>query len=101
MSGNSLLSVQDLQVHFRTARGTLRAVNNASFEVNKGEIYGIVGESGSGKSVAALSILRILVSNATMESGRVMFKGRDILYLNDSEMRTLRGEEISMFFHVS
>jgi len=98
MGTNSLISVEGLQVHFLTSRGMLKAVNNVSFEVNKGEAYGIVGESGSGKSVTALAILRILSPNARIGSGSIFFKGRDLLSLNDKEIRAIRGKEISMVF---
>jgi peptide/nickel transport system ATP-binding protein len=98
MDTNSLISVEGLQVHFLTVRGVLKAVNNVSFEVNKGEAYGIVGESGSGKSVTALAILRILSPNARIRSGRILFKGRDLLSLNEKGIRAIRGKEISMVF---
>jgi len=98
VADDTLISVQDLRIHFRTVRGTLQAVKQVSFDIKKGEIYGIVGESGSGKSVTALGILRILPPNAVIETGRIMFKGRDILTLNDRQIRALRGKEISMVF---
>jgi len=98
MASNSLISVERLQVHFLTTRGVLKAVNNVSFEVNKGEAYGIVGESGSGKSVTALAILRILSPNARIRSGKILFNRRDLLSLNDQEMRAIRGKQISMVF---
>ncbi len=98
MASNSLISVERLQVHFLTVRGVLKAVNNVSFEVNKGEAYGIVGESGSGKSVTALAILRILSPNARIRYGKILFNRRDLLSLNDQEMRAIRGKQISMVF---
>ena len=93
-----LLSVQGLKVYFKTPQGLLRAVNDMSFDIGKGEIYGIVGESGSGKSVTALSILRILPPNARIVAGKIEFKGRDLLSLNDRQIRAIRGKEISMVF---
>lgn len=98
MISNSLISVESLQVHFPTTRGVLKAVNNVSFQVNRGEAYGIVGESGSGKSVTALAILRILPPTSKIRSGKILFNGRNLLSLSDSEMRTIRGREISMIF---
>ena len=79
MSLVPLLSIQDLRVQFRTPRGLLEAVNGASFDVGKGELYGIVGESGSGKSVTALSILNILPPNARIIDGQILFRGSDLL----------------------
>src|SRR6202795_1550926 len=98
MSAAPILSIQQLEVLFDTSRGPLRAVNNISFEVRQWEAYGIVGESGSGKSVTALSILRLLSPNGRIVSGKVLFKGRNLLALEDEEMRTIRGKEISMIF---
>jgi oligopeptide/dipeptide ABC transporter ATP-binding protein len=93
-----LLSVQGLELFFQTVRGPLRAVNRISFEVHRGEAYGIVGESGSGKSVTALTILRLLSPNARITSGKILFHGRDLLALSNLEMRSVRGREISMIF---
>ena len=98
MSSMPLLSVQDLRVQFRTPRGLLEAVNGASFDVEKGELYGIVGESGSGKSVTALSILNILPPNARIIDGQILFKGSDILTLEDRQIRSIRGNAIAMVF---
>jgi len=93
---NTLLSVEGLQVHFRTIQGVLRAVNNVSLEIKEAESYGLVGESGCGKSVTALSILRLLPPNARIVSGRIIFKGRNLLELDDQEIRRVRGREISL-----
>src|SRR5256885_6132294 len=98
MPAEPILSVQQLEVMFDTGRGPLRAVNNLCFDIRPGEAYGIVGESGSGKSVTALSILRLLSRNARIVSGKILFKGRDLLTLDDDQMRTVRGKEISMIF---
>jgi len=98
MSPMPLLSVQDLKVQFQTPRGLLEAVNGVSFDVEKGELYGIVGESGSGKSVTALSILNILPPNARIVDGRILFKGSDLLTLEDRRIRSIRGNDIAMVF---
>lgn len=94
----SLLRVEELQIQFRTIHGIIRAVNNASFDINRAEVYGLVGESGCGKSATALSILRLLASNAKIVSGRILFKGRNLLELSYDEIRTIRGKEISLVF---
>ncbi len=74
------------------------AVNGVSFEISAGETLGIVGESGCGKSVTSLAILGILGRNARVTSGRAMFGGRDLLSLNDEQLRSIRGKEIAMIF---
>src|SRR5436190_3535599 len=94
-----LLDVQDLHVHFETSRGKVRAVEGLSFNVRKGEIVAIVGESGSGKSVSALSIMRLLPKHTgRIPKGRITFDGRNLLDLDDEEMRKIRGHHISMIF---
>ena len=94
-----LLEVEDLHVHFLTSRGVVRAVDGLSFHVDRGEVVAIVGESGSGKSVSALSIMRLLPRHTgRIPRGRVSFDGRDLLTLDDEEMRKIRGRHISMIF---
>lgn len=94
-----LLSVKNLSVAFRTARGSLAALQDVSFDVSKGEVVGLVGESGCGKSVTALSILRLLAPPpATRVSGRVMLGDVDLNELSTKEMRKVRGGSISMIF---
>jgi peptide/nickel transport system ATP-binding protein len=94
-----LLDVQDLHVHFETSRGIVRAVEGLSFNVRKGEVVAIVGESGSGKSVSALSIMRLLPKHTgRVPKGRITFDGRNLLDLDDEEMRKIRGHHISMIF---
>jgi oligopeptide transport system ATP-binding protein len=93
-----LLDVEALSVTFRSERGPVRAVDGASFRVNAGETLAIVGESGSGKSVTALSLLGLLGDNARVDSGRILFEGRDLLSLNQEQLRGIRGDRISMIF---
>lgn len=94
-----LLSVENLSVNFRTYAGTVRAVRDVSFTLDKGEILGIVGESGCGKSVTASSLLGLIPSPpGEIAAGRILFEGRDIAALGEPELRRLRGNAISMIF---
>jgi len=94
-----LLDVQDLHTVFRTEEGEAAAVDGVSFLLGQGETLGIVGESGCGKSVTSLSIMRLIPSPpGRIASGRVLFEGKDILRLPEDEMRSIRGNEISMIF---
>ena len=95
----TLLEVQDLKTTFQTAAGVVRAVNGVSWDVNEGETVALVGESGCGKSVSALSIMRLVAPPAgRIESGRILFRGRDLLALSEHEMEQVRGREIAMVF---
>jgi peptide/nickel transport system ATP-binding protein len=93
-----LLRVDELTTVFDTARGALPAVDAVSFEIRAGETLGLVGESGSGKSVTALSIMRLVQPPGRIASGRVIFKGRDLLALGEREMQRVRGAEIALIF---
>ena len=84
--------------HFETSRGIVRAVEELSFEVGRGEVVAIVGESGSGKSVSALAIMRLLPRLTGRTSGRITFDGQSLLDLTDEQMREIRGRDISMIF---
>ena len=93
------MDVKDLVVRFYTQEGTVYAVNGVSFHINEGETLGIVGESGSGKSVSTLAIMGLIPSPpGKIESGQVMFEGRDLLKLKSDQMRLIRGKEIAMIF---
>ena len=98
MTPEPLLRVDRLTTVFDTARGALPAVDAVSFEIRAGETLGLVGESGSGKSVTALSIMRLVQPPGRIASGRVIFKGRDLLTLGEREMQRVRGAEISLIF---
>jgi len=89
-----LLDVRDLSVAF----GDRTVVDRVSFQVARGETLGVVGESGSGKSVTALSVLRLLQPPGRITGGQVQFSGRDLLALSESEMRAVRGAQISLIF---
>ncbi len=94
-----LLEVKDLQTHFFTDDGVVRAVDGVSYALNAGETLAVVGESGSGKSVTSLSILRLVATPpGRIVGGSVRFRGRDLLQLSQDEMRGIRGKEISMIF---
>jgi len=92
------LEVRHLQTHFATDAGLVKAVEDVSFTVRRGETLAIVGESGCGKSVTALSILRLINSPGRIESGTVELEGRDLLKLSEREMRDVRGKDVSMIF---
>lgn len=92
-----LLSVEDLNISFISGRKPLTIVDSVSFQVDREDFSVIVGESGSGKTLTALSLIRLLPSNTTC-SGRIFFKGKDLLALNPDEMRRIRGRDISMVF---
>ncbi len=93
-----ILEVKGLQTSFYTRAGVIRAVTDVNFHVNKGEVLGIVGESGCGKSVTSLTILGLVGEPGKVEAGEVLFGGRDLLHLPDSEMRKVRGDRIAMIF---
>ncbi len=93
-----LLSVENLQTHFGTPDGVVRAVEGLSFTINAGETVAIVGESGCGKSVTSMSILRLIQTPPGKIAGKIMFQGRNLLECSDAEMRKIRGKEISMIF---
>jgi ABC-type glutathione transport system ATPase component len=95
----SLLSVENLKVHFYSREGTAVAVDDASFSVEVGQVLGIVGESGSGKSVSCYSVLGLVPSPpGKVEAGRAMFAGQDLLQLKESQLRRIRGKRIGMIF---
>lgn len=99
MMKQDLLKVTDLHISFKAKGEPVRAVTGVTFSVKKGETLGIVGESGAGKSVLGLSLMRLLPENtAYIPSGTIEFDGADILKLNKKQIRTIRGDRISMIF---
>lgn len=93
-----LLEVVDLQTHFPTRAGLVKAVNGVTFHLDAGEVLGLVGESGCGKSITALSIMRLITPPGKIVSGGVTFDGKNLLRLPDAEMRQIRGDDIAMIF---
>src|SRR5262249_4820276 len=94
-----LISVRDLSIAFRQGERQLLAVDRVSFALKKGENLAPGGRSGSGKSVTALSVMKLLpYPSASHPSGQIYFKGRELLGLSDREMRTVRGNDITIIF---
>jgi len=95
---DTLLRVEGIATHFHTRDGVVKAVDEVSFTVKRGEVVGIVGESGCGKSVTSLSILGLVPRPGRVERGRVFFDGRDLAEMTRHELAALRGDRISMIF---
>ncbi|HZW83841.1 MAG TPA: ABC transporter ATP-binding protein [Candidatus Deferrimicrobium sp.] len=93
-----LLEVKNLTTEFKLKRGIVKAVDDISFSIDKGEILAIVGESGSGKSVTSLSIMGLLQNPGRVSSGEILFKSQDLTKLNKKELQKIRGNQISMIF---
>lgn len=95
---NALLEVNRLKTYFHTFRGVVKAVDDVSFSLNKGEILGLVGESGSGKSVTSFSILKLVEEPGMVEADSILFDGKDLSRLKEKEMTKIRGKDIAMVF---
>ena len=95
---DKILEVNNLKISFRTQSGTLKAVRDISFDLERGETLAIVGESGSGKSVTSKAILGILAGNSITEGGEILFDGKDLLKIDEEEMHKIRGDKIAMIF---
>src|SRR5207302_6913681 len=93
-----LLEVKNLQTQFSTRAGLVRAVDGVSFHLDEGELLGLVGESGCGKSMTALSIMRLIAPPGKIVAGEILFDGRNLLQVSNSEMRDVRGNDIAMIF---
>lgn len=93
-----LLEVRNLETHFPTRAGLVRAVNGVSFHLDRGELLGLVGESGCGKSITALSIMRLIAPPGKIVGGDIVFDGKNLLQLSEPEMRQMRGDDIAMIF---
>ncbi len=95
---NPLLKVTNLQTHFPTRAGLVRAVNDVSFSIGEGELLGLVGESGCGKSITALSIMRLIYPPGKIAGGTISFKGEELTTASDDRLRQIRGNDIGMIF---
>jgi len=93
-----LLEVKNLETHFPTRAGLVRAVNDVSFSLDRGELLGLVGESGCGKSITALSIMRLIAPPGKTVGGEILFEDKNLLALSNAEMRAIRGDDIAMIF---
>ena len=95
----TLLEIENLQTHFFTSAGVVKAVDGVSYTVDEGETVAVVGESGCGKSVTAMSILRLIPwPPGKIVGGSIRFDGQDLLQLTEEEMRNIRGRDIGMIF---
>ena len=95
---DKILEVKNLKISFRTSGGTVKAVRDISFDLERGRTVAIVGESGSGKSVTSKAILGILAGNSIIEGGEILYDGKDLLRISEEEMCKIRGDKISMIF---
>ena len=93
-----LLEVKNLQTHFPTRAGLVRAVDGVSFHVDRGELLGLVGESGCGKSITALSVMRLIAPPGKIVDGEIIFDGENLLAASEERMREIRGDDIAMIF---
>jgi peptide/nickel transport system ATP-binding protein len=94
----ALLEIENLQVHFDTDDGVVRAVDGISYSVDRGQTLGIVGESGSGKSVSSLTVMGLSRSRNARISGSIRFDGKELLNASEDDMRALRGDDVAMIF---
>ena len=94
----TILSIENLRIHFETFAGEVQAIRGVNLKLQKGETLALVGESGSGKSVTAKSIMKLLSNNAVVKEGTIIFKGENILEKNERDMQSIRGKKIAMIF---
>jgi len=96
--GEPILKIEDLRTQYHDKKTVLKAVDGVSLDLYPGEILGLVGESGCGKTTLGLSILNLIPHPGSIDSGRIMFRGRNVLDMSGTELRDLRGRDISMIF---
>ena len=94
----TILSIENLRIHFETFAGEVQAIRGVNLKLHKGETLALVGESGSGKSVTAKSVMKLLSNNAVVKEGAIIFKGENILDKSERDMQSIRGKEIAMIF---
>ena len=94
----TILSIENLRIHFETFAGEVQAIRGVNLKLEKGETLALVGESGSGKSVTAKSVMKLLSNNAVVKEGTIIFKGENILEKSERDMQSIRGKEIAMAF---
>lgn len=95
---NTILKVRDLSISFKTKHGEVKAVDEVSFDIERGQVFALVGESGCGKSTTALGIMRLLQEPGEISGGEIFFDDKELVALEDKEMRKIRGHEIGMIF---
>jgi oligopeptide/dipeptide ABC transporter ATP-binding protein len=93
-----LLEIRDLQTHFPTRAGLVRAVDGVSFHIDEGELLALVGESGCGKSITALSVMRLISPPGKIVGGEITFNGENLLAVSEERLREIRGDDIAMIF---
>lgn len=93
-----LLKIENLKTYFKTTGGDVRAVDDVSFTLDYGETIGLVGESGCGKSTTALSIIKLLPREGSIESGKIIFEGENLVDISDKELRGKRWKDVSIIF---
>ncbi len=94
----TILSIENLRIHFETFAGEVQAIRGVNLKLEKGETLALVGESGSGKSVTAKSVMKLLSNNAVVKEGAIIFKGENILDKSERDMQSIRGKKIAMIF---
>lgn len=94
----TILSIENLRIHFETFAGEVQAIRGVNLKLEKGETLALVGESGSGKSVTAKSVMKLLSNNAVVKEGTITFKGENILEKSERDMQSIRGKKIAMVF---
>ena len=94
----TILSIENLRIHFETFGGEVQAIRGVNLKLEKGETLALVGESGSGKSVTAKSVMKLLSNNAVVKEVSIIFKGENILEKSERDMQSIRGKKIAMIF---